>query len=82
MSETLKYFIQLLFGIFLTFYGGHITISSIRNNKKFIDSYKKLDLIKLFGDFGRILYAIIGLIVCIGGVLISLRQVQNLTTNL
>lgn len=82
MSETLKYFIQLFFGIFLTFYGGHVTISAIRNNKKFIDSYKRVDLINIFGDFGRILYAIIGLIVCILGILISIRQIQNFTNNL
>ena len=51
--------ILLFSGIML--YGCYVCWASLSNNQKFLQSYKTIDLVKYFGDFGRILYIIIGL---------------------
>lgn len=46
--------------IFLIAFGVFIFLGSLRNWKIFINKPKKIDLIALFGDLGRIMYVIIG----------------------
>lgn len=62
-----------LFCFFCAAYGAYVCIASVRNWKSFNDSYKRIDLIKIFGDFGRILYAVFGLAMCIFFFLMLLR---------
>ena len=73
MSEKYINVFGIIFFSACFLYGAYIAIASMRNWKKFIDSYKTIDLIKVFGDFGRVLYVLIGLMFCILSVLMILK---------
>lgn len=60
----MKQIISYLFLAVLFIYGVWLVYDAWSNNLKFINSYKRIDFIKLFGDFGRILYILFGIIVC------------------
>lgn len=52
-------FIAVLFG-----YGIYFIVAMIQHSQSFQHVYRRIDFIKLFGDFGRILYVLAG-ILCI-----------------
>jgi hypothetical protein len=57
--------ILFIFCVLLFLYGIYIFLGALRNWKSFIKKYKKIDLIEIFGDFGRVLYMIIGVFISI-----------------
>ena len=71
-EEYIKIF-GIIFFSFCFFYGAYIAIASMRNWKRFVESYKRIDLIKVFGDFGRVLYVLLGTGLCIISVLMVLK---------
>ena len=73
MSEKYINIFGIIFFIFCFFYGAYVAIAAMRNWKQFINSYKSIDLIKLFGDFGRVLYFLFGLGLSIISILMVLK---------
>ena len=73
MTEKYIRIFGIILFIFCFFYGAYISIAAMRNWRQFIESYKRIDLIKLFGDFGRILYVLFGIGLCMMSVLMLLK---------
>ena len=71
MSETFKIIFRILFSLFLTGYGSYVCYAAVKNKKRFIDSYKRFDMIKIFGDFGRVIYAILGIVIVLTGLYLT-----------
>lgn len=69
-----KDFFLFLFLLLLFTYGLFMIFGAMRNWRSFLNSYKSIDLIKLFGDFGRILYVILGLIICCVAIFLFLKK--------
>jgi hypothetical protein len=49
-------------------------LGSVRNWSHFLNAYKQFDLIKAFGNLGRLLYVILGLTICIIALLLFLKK--------
>jgi hypothetical protein len=73
MPEVFRKILGIAFFSFCFGYGVYIAIAAMRNYKPFIDSYKRIDLIKIFGDFGRVLYVIFGAVFSVLSLLMILR---------
>jgi hypothetical protein len=72
--DTAKDILAYMFLIFLFIYGIYMILGAMRNWKSFLNAYKRIDLIKVFGEFGRVLYMILGLIVCVVAVFLVLKK--------
>lgn len=70
----MKDIFMYLFLVVLFVYGLYVASGAVRNRKSFLGMYKSIDLINLFGDFGRVLYALIGLAACAVAVLLFLKK--------
>jgi len=70
--------IKFTFGLFLWtfcfFYGIYIFISCLRENSAFIKSHKRIDLIKAWGNFGRLIYLLFGLAISTMSILMLLKS--------
>lgn len=73
MSQTLIKISGLFFFAFLFFYGLYISIASLKNSERFIRGYKRIDLIKISGDSGRIVYFIFGILISVIATLMFLK---------
>jgi hypothetical protein len=71
-SSFIKYF-GIVFFTLSFLYGIYLTLGSILKWKAFINSYKRIDFIRLFGNYGRIFYAILGVCLSIISVLMVLK---------
>lgn len=71
-EQYIKIFGIILF-VFCFFYGAYIAVALMRNRKQFVESYKTIDFIKLFGNFGRILYVLTGIALCIVSTIMLLK---------
>lgn len=71
--EEIKRIIIIGLWIFCFFYGLYISIASFTDHKPFTRSYKFPDLIRLFGNFGRIIYILFGLILSVVALLMLLK---------
>lgn len=61
MTPNLAKIILILFALLMVVYGLYISLGALRNWNSFNKSYKRIDLVAIFGDFGRVLYIVIGL---------------------
>ena len=71
--ESYQRVLGIIFFLFCFGYGLYISMAAMRNWKSFINSPKRIDLIKVFGDFGRVLYMIIGIFLALVSVLMVLK---------
>jgi hypothetical protein len=71
--ENIKDALAFIFLLGLFVYGIFMVLGAMRNGRSFLFAYKTIDLIKIFGDFGRVLYVVLGLVVCTISVLLFLK---------
>lgn len=76
MTPLLAKIILVSFTVLVFFYGLHMSIGSIKNWNSFNNVYKRIDFTDLFGDFGRIIYVVFGLIISIGALMCLLGMFQ------
>ena len=62
--------------VLLFIYGLYMIVGAMRNRKSFLNAYKRIDLIKLFGDLGRVFYVIFGLVICTVAILLTLKKLS------
>jgi uncharacterized membrane protein YgaE (UPF0421/DUF939 family) len=72
--ETFKDIFVYLFLILLFVYGLYMTLGALRNWNSFLYAYKRFDLIEAFGNLGRLLYVILGLVISIIAILLFLKH--------
>jgi hypothetical protein len=71
MTETVKSFILLFLSPFGIFYGIFLSYGAMKNTKRFREMPKKLDLVVFFGDAGRLIYFILGIILFFIGIFLA-----------
>jgi hypothetical protein len=74
--DSIKDVLAFLFLIGFFIYGLFMILGAMRNWRSFLLAYKRIDLIKVFGDFGRVLYVILGLAICTIAVLLFLKKMS------
>jgi hypothetical protein len=62
MTETAKSIFLLILSLFGISYGIYLSYGAMKNTKTFRAMPKRVDLIEFFGDFGRLMYFILGII--------------------
>lgn len=72
--ESLKDVLAFLLLIGFFVYGMFMILGAMRNWRSFLFAYKRIDIIKVFGDFGRVLYVLLGLAICTIAVLLFLKK--------
>jgi hypothetical protein len=81
VTPNLAKYILILFALLMIVYGLYISLGALRNWSNFNKAHKRIDLIAIFGDFGRVLYVVFGAAICIGATLclFGLMQVGPLS---
>jgi hypothetical protein len=73
MTETVKSFILLFLSLFGIFYGIFLSYGAMKNTKIFRQMPKRLDLVAFFGDTGRLIYFILGIILFFLGIFLACK---------
>lgn len=76
MTPTLAKIIFILLALLMIVYGLYISFGALRNWDNFNKAHKRIDLIAIFGDFGRVLYVIFGFAIFIMATLSLLGLLQ------
>jgi hypothetical protein len=71
----IKYILIYSFFLLVFGYGVFISVGTMRNLRSWKNHYKRIDLEKYFGDFGRVLWVIVGLVY----IAISIYMLMKLT---
>ncbi len=76
MTPNLAKIILILFALLMIVYGLYIAFGAMRNWDNFNKARKRIDLIAIFGDFGRVLYVVFGFAIFIAATLCLLGLLQ------
>ena len=76
MTPTISKIILILFALLMMVYGLYISFGALRNWDNFNKAHNRIDLIAIFGDFGRVLYVILGFAIFIMAILCLLGLLQ------
>lgn len=71
MTETLKNIFLLFLSLFGILYGIYLAYGAMKNTKIFREMPKRLDLVVFFGDAGRLIYFILGIILFFLGIFLA-----------
>ena len=76
MTQNLAKIILILFALLIIVYGLYISLGALRNWDSFNKAHKRIDLVAIFGDFGRVLYVVFGFAIFIMATLCLLGLLQ------
>jgi hypothetical protein len=71
MTETTKNIFLLFLSLFGISYGIYLSYGAMKNTKRFRAMPRRVDLITFFGDFGRLMYFILGIILFFIGLFLA-----------
>ncbi|MGF2413807.1 MAG: hypothetical protein ACQUYJ_15855, partial [Ferruginibacter sp.] len=73
MTATVKSIFLLFLSLFGILYGIFLSYGAIKNTKTFRAIPKKLDMVEFFGDLGRTIYFILGIILFLLGLFFAYK---------
>lgn len=73
MTETVKHIFLSLLSLFCISYGIFLWYGAMKNTKAFRTIPRRLNLIEFFGDLGRAIYFILGILLFLIGLFLSYK---------